>query len=92
MASRRQRSLALGLIGLGLAAGLAGLGLRSIGVLDALERSSIDARFAIRGSRAPSHSVVVVALDTQSYSQLPLPPLPRNLDAQVINRLVRAGA
>lgn len=92
MASRPQRWVALAVIGVGLLAGGAGLGARALGALGWLERPSVDARFALRGSRAPSRSVVIVALDTQSYSELPLPPLPRSLDARLVDRLVGAGA
>jgi CHASE2 domain-containing sensor protein/tRNA A-37 threonylcarbamoyl transferase component Bud32 len=92
VASRPQRWVALGVIGVGLLAGGAGLGARSLGALGWIERPSVDARFALRGSRAPSRSVAIVALDTQSYSELPLPPLPRSLDARLVDRLVSAGA
>jgi serine/threonine protein kinase/CHASE2 domain-containing sensor protein len=92
VASRPQRWVALGVVGVGVLAGAAGLGARSLGALGWIERASVDARFALRGPRAPSPAVAIVALDTQSYSELPLPPLPRSLDARLVDRLVSAGA
>jgi CHASE2 domain-containing sensor protein len=64
---------------------------RSAGALSGIERGTIDARFALRGGHAEP-SVAVVALDTQSYIHLPRPPLPRTLDAAVIDHLRAAGA
>jgi CHASE2 domain-containing sensor protein len=82
----------LALICVGLLAAACGLLARSVGLLGWLEQRTVDARFALRGSTHPSSSVVIVALDTQSYRHLPLPPLPRTLDAELIEHLNRAGA
>jgi CHASE2 domain-containing sensor protein len=74
-----------------LAAGVALLA-HSVGAMAWLEQRSVDARFSIRGSLGSPADVAVVALDSASYAQLPLPPLPRSIDAEVINNLHRAGA
>jgi len=86
------RRVALALLIAGLVAGGLGLISRGLGGLSWLEQRSIDARFTLRGHAQPSSRVVIVALDTASYRRLPLPPLPRRLDAQVIERLADAGA
>jgi CHASE2 domain-containing sensor protein len=89
---RRYWWLAISLLTAGLLAGALGLASHSVGGLKWLEQRTIDGRFALRGKQRPSGRVVIVALDTASYSRLPLPPLPRRLDAEVIDRLSRAGA
>lgn len=76
----------------GLLAGAIGLISRSLGVLGWLEQRSVDARFALRGRVHPSSGVVIVGLNAQSYRHLPLPPLPRTLDAELVENLNRAGA
>ncbi len=80
------------MVGAGLLAAACGLLSRSAGFLGWAEQRSVDARFALRGHVRVSPRVLAVALDTQSYLQLPLPPLPRGLDAEVIDDLTRAGA
>ena len=80
------------LLSAGIAAGALGLLSRSVGVLSWLEQRSVNARFALRSGVHPSDSVVIVGLNTQSYRHLPLPPLPRTLDAELIENLNRAGA
>jgi serine/threonine-protein kinase len=87
-----QRWVTLGLLGMGVLAGLLGVGSHATGAVSALERPSLDARFALRGTRHVSTSVIIVALDTSSYERLPLPPLPRTLDARLVDELTRAGA
>jgi CHASE2 domain-containing sensor protein/tRNA A-37 threonylcarbamoyl transferase component Bud32 len=77
---------------IGLAAASLGALSRSAGTLSWAEQLSIDLRFSVRGTIAPSTHVVVVALNTESYLELPRPPLPRTLDAQLVERLSRAGA
>ena len=76
--------IALAVVGLALLS-------RSAGTLTAVEQRSIDARFALRGDHA-APNVAVVGLDSASYAQLPRPPLPRTLDATVIDHLHAAGA
>jgi serine/threonine protein kinase/CHASE2 domain-containing sensor protein len=92
VAGGAHRGLAIVLLCAGLLAGAIGLLSRSVGLLGWLEQRSVDARFALRGSVHPSDKVAIVALDTESYRHLPLPPLPRTLDAELIEKLNRAGA
>jgi CHASE2 domain-containing sensor protein len=81
-----------GLVATGLAAGAVALLLHGTAATGWLEQHSIDVRFALRGDRAPSRDVVVVALDATSLRHVPRPPIPRSIDARVIERLHRAGA
>ncbi len=84
------------MLGLLLAAALAsgiGLAARAAGLMQWLERGSVDARFSLRGSIGPAHDVSLVAIDNESLTQLGLrSPFPRQLDARVIERLHAAGA
>lgn len=60
-----------------------------------LSRVNIDRLFTLRGPLTPSSDVVVVAIDEPSYLNLNIPMAtawPRNLHAQLIDRLVNAGA
>lgn len=92
MFGHAHRLLVAALLSAGLVAGALGLVSRSVGFLGWLEQRSVDARFALRGNVHPSNKVMIVALDTESYRHLPLPPLPRSLDAELIENLNRAGA
>ncbi len=57
------------------------------------ELSTVDARFSVRGTQKPPRDVVLVGIDAQTLGDLNVrPPLPRRLDARVIDRLRRAGA
>jgi adenylate cyclase len=62
------------------------------------ELQTIDARFAIRGKQTPPSKLVLVLIDNatlQELRRLQVPsefPFPRRYDAQVIDRLRRAGA
>ncbi len=63
-----------------------------LGAWPRLENSTLDARFALRGPSPPS-SVVVVAVDDKTFSDLDRQwPFPRGMHAQVISRLAAAGA
>jgi response regulator RpfG family c-di-GMP phosphodiesterase len=85
--SRLRLLLTAGLVAAGLAAA-AHFG----GALDALESSSVDKRFAVRGPQVPS-DVVVVAIDDVTFSDLKLQwPFPRRWHARAIDALHRAGA
>jgi adenylate cyclase len=59
------------------------------GVMDSLERNSIDARFSIRGDRPAPKSIVVVVIDdiTTNYFRNNVWPYPRRFHAQVIRRI-----
>jgi adenylate cyclase len=78
------------LVGLG-TAGLV-LVLWHFGVIDSLERQSIDARFSIRGDRPAPKEIIFVAMDdvTTSFFQNNRPPYPRRFHAKVI-REIAAG-
>jgi adenylate cyclase len=84
---RTQRRLLLGVVALA-AIGLT-LALRAVGALDALERSSVDARFKVRGDRPRRSDIVIVALDGRSVRDLGLrPPLaPRPIHTRLLRRL-----
>src|SRR4051794_24848503 len=85
---RRQRRL---LLVLGLAAALLGvLGYRT-GALRPLERTALDARFSLRGSRPAPRDIVVVTIDEHTQDVLGRRfPFPRRFHAAVLDRL-RAG-
>ena len=62
------------------------------------ELQTIDARFSIRGTRKPSSDIVFVAISLAAEQELEehqmesRSPLPRKYDAEVVDRLRRAGA
>jgi PAS domain S-box-containing protein len=60
--------------------------------LDPLEARLIDWRFAIRGGRATSDSVVIIKIDDETVEQYPTLPLDPELHAELIRRLTGAGA
>jgi len=85
--------LLVGLVVVALAAVGAGLGLRATGLLGWLERPSVDARFALRGSHGAPGDVVVVGFDNNSLGSFPhLEAVSRRLDAEVLEHLHDAGA
>jgi adenylate cyclase len=58
-----------------------------------LELSTVDARFSIRGNPATMNNVVVVGIDDRTFNEANLQwPLPRSVQAKVIDRLSAAGA
>jgi adenylate cyclase len=87
---QRFRAALFLLVGLG-TAGLV-LVLWHFGVLDSLERQSIDGRFSIRGDRPAPQDVIFVAMDdvTTSHFRNTRPPYPRRFHAKVI-REIAAG-
>ncbi len=88
----RIRAVLFLLVALGSAALI--LVLWGFGVMDPLERQSIDARFSIRGDRTPPSDVVFVAIDDVTTDEISkgaiFPAVPRRLQAGVIRR-VAAG-
>jgi adenylate cyclase len=96
-ARRGGRKTAALLIVVVVAAGV-GVLARATGVLERSELQTIDARFAIRGNRRPPSNIVFVQISLQAEQELERRrmvarlPLPRRYDAQVIDRLRRAGA
>lgn len=62
------------------------------GVVNTLERQSVDERFSWRGSQSPGDSIVIVGVDQTTLQELAVrPPLPRSSYAQVLDR-VKAGS
>lgn len=91
MRRRRWSRFAAPVVAVGVASTAAGLALQPVS--GQAERWSVDARFAVRGHRAPPRDVVVVAVDNATLRRLNVrPPFPRDLQAKVIDNLDRAGA
>jgi PAS domain S-box-containing protein len=59
--------------------------------LDPLEARLLDLRFALRGERAPSGSVVLVTIDDDTVRRYPSLPSDPQLHAELIRRLSAAG-
>jgi CHASE2 domain-containing sensor protein len=58
-----------------------------------VERLTVDARFGVRGPQAPSPRIVIVAYDNRTLRALAVrPPVPRQIQARVVDALDRAGA
>jgi CHASE2 domain-containing sensor protein/predicted Ser/Thr protein kinase len=79
-------------MGVGLAAAVLALVSHATGLLARPERTTIDARFSIRGPKRPPPSIVLVAIDQDSLARLPRFPFPRTLYVPVIQRLRADGA
>src|SRR4051794_8379732 len=75
----------------GVAAALLATAAWATGVLSPLERTTVDARFAVRGA-APEPGIVVVAIDERSISALGPWPWRRRVHARAVDRLHAAGA
>src|SRR4051812_42093911 len=73
-------------------AATAGLVTNATGLLSRVERTTVDARFSLRGARRATRGIVVVAIDQDSLARLPRFPFPRSLYGRVIARLHAAGA
>jgi CHASE2 domain-containing sensor protein len=86
------RRRVLGLLAVGLLAAAAGLALHATGLLNWLERDTVDARFSLRGEQSTPSDVVVVGIDNDSLGVLPRYPFSRHLDAHVLENLHTAGA
>jgi adenylate cyclase len=81
------------LLAVGALATALGIVAHATGALGATERASVDARFSVRGAQPAPRDVVVVGVDAQTLGALDVrPPLPRELHAEMIDRLRRAGA
>jgi CHASE2 domain-containing sensor protein len=58
------------------------------GALSGLERQSIDARFAIRGTQPPGNSIVIVAVDQRAIRAIHVrAPIPRGYYARLLDAL-----
>jgi CHASE2 domain-containing sensor protein len=79
-------------IAVALVAGLLALIAHETGALSAPERTTVDARFGIRGPQAPDDRIVIVALDQDSLRALDAQlPIPRAKYAEVLDRLHAAN-
>jgi adenylate cyclase len=89
----RQRRLRLVLLALvaAIAVGVP-VALRSLGALDRLELSTVDARLSIRGEHEPRPEVVLVGIDSRTVSAFGRAKLPRSVHARLIDRLHADGA
>jgi adenylate cyclase len=65
--------------------------LQSVGALDRLELSTIDARLSLRGEHRPNRNVVFVGVDSKTLSAFGQ-TVRRSVQARAIDRLHRAGA
>ena len=66
--------------------------LYATGVLNNVERQSVDERFSWRGAQSPGNDIVIVGIDQTTLQTLGTrPPLPRSDYAQVLDR-VRAAS
>jgi adenylate cyclase len=81
------------IVAIGVAVTATALVARADHALGSLESSSVDARFAIRGTQPASPDVAVVAIDDVTFSELGLRwPFPRSYHARAIDSVRRAGA
>jgi serine/threonine protein kinase/CHASE2 domain-containing sensor protein len=86
------RRRVLGLLAVGLLAATVGLVIHTTGLLNRLERDTVDARFSLRAEQPPPSDVVLVGIDNDSLGVLPRYPFPRRLDGRVLENLHAAGA
>ena len=91
---RTRRVLASALLGCSLAVIAITLVLQAANGLQRLELSSVNQRFAIRGSQGQPSNIVLVAIDDYTFTRPPKPtwPFDRRDHADVIRNLTKAGA
>jgi CHASE2 domain-containing sensor protein len=87
---RWQRAVAL--LAVGVAAGLVAIGLREVAAFEWLEHRTVQERFAIRGTQAPPPEVVVIAVDIESVRRAGAYPIPRAMEAELVDELRGMGA
>jgi adenylate cyclase len=96
--ARRQRRKALSLLAVAVLAGGIGVLAYATHLLRRSELQTIDARFSIRGPRKAPSNIVFVQISPEAEAELESrhldarSPLPRRYDAEVIDRVRRAGA
>jgi adenylate cyclase len=62
-------------------------------LLRSIELNTVDTRFAVRGTEKPPREVVLVAIDSQTFTDLQAQwPFKRHLHGDLINRLKADGA
>jgi adenylate cyclase len=88
----RRRGLGTALVAAGVVAIALTLLAWAVGATNAVERSAIDARFAIRGTQSAPRGVAVVGIDTNTQAALGRYPFSRKLHADMIRRLLADGA
>ena len=89
----RRRLRAAMLLGVGAALTGVVLVLALTDPLRQLELDTVDTRFSVRGSQAPPRDLVLVKIDDVTFGDLGVRwPFPRQMHAQVIDSLRRAGA
>jgi serine/threonine protein kinase/CHASE2 domain-containing sensor protein len=86
------RRRTLGLLVVAMIAVAAGLLVRAGGELDWLQRSTVDARFSLRGRVGRPADVVLVGIDNETLAKLHGFPFSRVFDARVLEDLHAAGA
>jgi CHASE2 domain-containing sensor protein len=79
-------------VGVALVAAAVAVGAHAAGLLAPVERTTYDARFGVRGDRAPDHRIVIVGLDENSIPRLPRFPFARRNYVRLLDRLHAAGA
>jgi len=88
--------LPLGLfLGVGIAAAAIAFGVQQLGLMSSQEQSTVDVRFAIRGSQGTPSDIRLVEIDAFTFGPGQLPvrwPFPRRYHARVIDELRKAGA
>jgi adenylate cyclase len=96
--TRRERRKVMALLAVAVLAAGVGLAAAAADLLRRSELQTIDARFSVRGSQPAPADIVFVAIDPAAEQELrehgldARSPLPRRYDAEVIDRLRRAGA
>lgn len=61
-------------------------------ILDRVEAPTADWRLLIAGERAPPGGIVIVAIDDETVRRVGAYPMPRDLLAQLVDRLTESGA
>lgn len=91
---RTRRLVATSLVGSSLVILGATVLLQATDTLERLELSTVNYRFDVRGSEGPTNSMILVAIDDDTFTQPPKPqwPFNRKDHAAVINNLLDAGA
>jgi adenylate cyclase len=61
-------------------------------ILDRVEAPMADWRLLIAGERAPPEGIIIVAIDDETVRRVGTYPIPRDMLAQLVNRLTDSGA
>ena len=61
-------------------------------IVDLMEMKTYDLRFHARGIKQPDSRIVIAAIDQESIDRLGRWPWPRSIQAELLDRLSRAGA